>query len=482
MKTLPLEGRTAAEISASLERLRRADLQRRSGKSFGYAYEAGAEAVQVVHDAHATFLPLNGLDPTLFPSLAALENDLVAMFASHLGGGEQTVGTFTSGGTESIILAVKAARDHCRATRPQVERPQLVLAQTAHAAFHKAAHYLDLQTVVVPVDATTFCLDVEAARQAICDDTVLLVGSAPSYAHGVIDPIVELGELALDKGLLLHVDACIGGVLLPFFARLDTDLPRFDLSVPGVTSMSVDLHKYGYAAKGASLVLYNDPALRRQQFFACAEWTGYSAVNTALQGSKSGGPLAAAWAVAQFLGQQGFEALTGKIKEAMDVLLAGIEGTQGLRVLGQPKMSLLAFAAEDIDIFALADELKARGYHIQAQLSYGASPANLHLTVTPINVQAATGFVADLRELVETLRTRGPDAELQGVRQMLAGLDFDGVDGESLWQMMTMAGIGEGGLPERMAVINTALDALPPRVREMILLEYFDRLFRPAQK
>ncbi|MBI4702216.1 MAG: aspartate aminotransferase family protein [Deltaproteobacteria bacterium] len=277
-----------------LESYRCGDLDWRSGRAFGYVYDAGQRAAQVAKQAYVEFLAENALDPTTFPSVARLENEVVAMVACHLEAGPDVVGNFTSGGTESIMLAVKAARDCLRARRPEIREPEMVLPVTAHAAFHKAGHYLDVKPIVVRVDETSFAADVAAVRQAITPNTIMLVGSAPSYAHGVVDPIAELGALARERELWLHVDACIGGFLLLYFRRLGASVPDFDLRVPGVSSLSVDLHKYAYAAKGASVILYASRELRRHQIFSCARWTGYSVVNTTVQSTKSAGPIAGA--------------------------------------------------------------------------------------------------------------------------------------------------------------------------------------------
>ncbi|MBW1887159.1 MAG: aspartate aminotransferase family protein, partial [Deltaproteobacteria bacterium] len=262
---IPQKGIPREEIFQKLEELRSNDLDWRSGRAFGYVFDAGAEAMEVGKQAYSMFLTENALDFTVFPSLLQLENELVSMASIHVGGDEDVVGNFTSGGTESIILAVKTARDYFRAKRPDISEPEMILPTTAHAAFHKAAHYLDLKVVQVMVDPKTFKAEVELVRQAITPNTILLVGSAPSYAHGVVDPIRELGQLALEHDLLLHTDACMGGFLLPYFRRLGSSVPDFDFSVPGVTSLSMDLHKYAYTPKGASLVLYRNKDLRRFQ-------------------------------------------------------------------------------------------------------------------------------------------------------------------------------------------------------------------------
>jgi glutamate/tyrosine decarboxylase-like PLP-dependent enzyme len=356
----------------------------------------------------------------------------------------------------------------------------MILPTTAHAAFHKAAHYLGFEVVLVDVDPTTFRADVEATRAAITPNTVLLVGSAPSYAHGVIDPIEGLGALAKERGLLLHVDACVGGWLLPFFRRLGESVPAFDLSVPGVTSLSVDLHKYGFAPKGASLVLYNDPTLRQHQYFACTEWTGYAVINAAVQSSKSAGPLAAAWAVLHHLGDEGFLKLSRQIVDGTQALVAGIEATPGLRVLGQPDMCMVAAAAEgdDLSVFHVVDEMLARGFYVQPQPSFRGSPASVHISINPKNSDSVAPLLEALRESVEAAR-KLPSGQLAGMVQgVLAGLGPAEAQAK-LAELLPLAGINGAELPDRMAPVNEVLDALSPPLRAAVLKGFVAELFTP---
>lgn len=479
--TLPPTGLPREEVLARLADYRADDLPARGGRTFAYVYDPDRPEVDALaHEVYASFLDVNGLDPTVFPSLLRMENEVVAIAAARLGGGPDTVGSFTSGGTESILLAVKAARDHARATRPEVVQPQVVLPVTAHAAFHKACHYLGLEAVLVDVDPTTFRATVEGMRAAVTDRTVLLVASAASYAHGVVDPVEEIGRLALERGIPLHVDACIGGWLLPAFRELGVDVPPFDLSVPGVTSLSVDLHKYAYAPKGASVVLYADPALRLRQFYACADWTGYTMINATVQSTKSGGPLAAAWATLHAVGADGYRALAQQTLSAKDRLLAGIGSVPGLRVLGEPEMALVALAASDgVDVFTVCDEMAVRGWYVQAQLGYRGLPASIHLTLTASSEQHVDALLADLRECVDTARTAvtGLDpALLEAVR----ALDPDELPDDVLGTLLPMAGLEPGaGLPERMAGINALLEAMSPRLRERLLVAFLGLLFTP---
>jgi sphinganine-1-phosphate aldolase len=293
---IPAQGLSQEAVMAALETYGEKDLPWREGGTFAYVYEGGRDVEAVVKQAYTRYLTENALDPTVYPSLLRFENEIVSMAINHLRGDEQCVGNFTSGGTESCMLAVKAARDYARSERGIAE-PEIIMPVTAHACFQKAAHYFDMKMHLVPVDPETWKVRPEDMAAAINENTILLVGSACQYAHGVIDPIVALGALALEHDLLLHVDGCIGGFVLPYFRRLGADIPDFDLSVPGVTSMSMDFHKYGYAAKGASVVLYRSKELRRHQIFTAATWTGYSVINPTMLSTKSGGPMAACWAV-----------------------------------------------------------------------------------------------------------------------------------------------------------------------------------------
>ncbi|MEJ8661573.1 pyridoxal phosphate-dependent decarboxylase family protein [Streptomyces sp. MS1.AVA.4] len=479
------QGRTAQDVLAELRTLRAQDAPTRGGRTFAYVYDAGLDGLDALAAAAYTeYASVNGLDMTVFPSVARLENDLVAAAVALLGApGAQ--GTFTSGGTESILLAVKTARDHARTVRG-VTAPQLVLPSTAHAAFHKAAAYLGLETVVVPVDAGTFRADAAAMAAALTERTVLVVASAPSYAHGVVDPVAEIAGAAASRGVLCHVDACIGGWFLPYLRRAGHEVPAFDLSVPGVTSLSVDLHKYGYADKGASVVLYRDAGLRRHQYFAHAGWPGYPVVNPTVQGTKPAGLLAQAWAVQQRIGEDGYTALARSVAEAADRLLAGLSGIDGVRVLGEPRASLVSFTLLDADgapdlslLLHLADEMRERGWYLQPQLSFEGLPPNLHLTLTPATHGRVDALLADLAAALKAARALEPVAVDPGLAHLAAGLDPDTLGPEEVEAVMAFAGLtGDGGLPRRMAPVLVLLDALPGRLKERLLTEFVGSVFQ----
>jgi sphinganine-1-phosphate aldolase len=475
---IPPHGMSREKVVQTLESHRAGDMPWRDGRIWAYIYDPGREAEEVIKQAYSMYLTENGLDPTVFPSTLRLENEVVAMAAAHLQGDENVVGNFTSGGTESIILAVKTARDYARAERPHIGTPEMVLPETAHAAFQKAAHYLCVKPVLVPVDPQTFRADVDAMKRAITPNTVLLVGSAISYAHGVVDPIREIGQLALQHELLLHVDGCMGGFLLPYFRRLGAPVPDFEFNVPGVTSISMDLHKYAFAAKGASTILYRNAALRRHQFYACSNWTGYTVINPTVQSTKSAGPVAAAWAILNFMGDDGYLHIARQVLAATQRIAAGIETIDGLRLLGRPDMNLVAFTSDSVSVFHIIDEMKERGWYIQPQLAFGASKENIHLSINPASVKWVDAMLADLRECVQ--KARGlPAGELaKVVKDMFATLDADSLGSETFDQMLGMAGVENTALPKRMAEINEVLNALPVKLRERLLTEFLNKLMR----
>ncbi len=476
---IPTHGAPKSDVLARVEAARANDWPWRDGKLFAYVFEAGPEVEEVGKAAYMAYLTENGLDPTTFPSLLRFENDLVDMARHHLGGDERVVGNFTSGGTESILLAVKTARDWFRAKRPGV-RPRIVVPVTAHAAFHKAGHYLDVEVTMSAVDPVTFKADPASTRALTDDRTALVVASACSYAHGVVDPVREIAALAAERGILCHVDGCMGGFLLPYLRRLGAAVPDFDFSVPGVTSMSMDFHKYALCPKGASVVLYREESLRQHQIFACSEWTGYTMINATVQSSKSGGPLAAAWAVLQHLGDEGYERIAKSLLEARDTLVAAIDATDGVSHVGRPEMTMVAFRAEGFSTFELADELKARGFGVQPQLASGPSPENIHMTINPGNTRWIGDFVRELPKAIEAVRAAGggplPPKELAAL--LAAQVESDPTGAGLAHVVQSVVGSG-GQTPSRMAEVNALLNELPPAVQKKLLIAFVGQMFTP---
>jgi glutamate/tyrosine decarboxylase-like PLP-dependent enzyme len=301
-------------------------------------------------------------------------------------------------------MAVKAARTRGRARG--ISAPEMVLPTTAHAAFEKGAEYFGVKSVRVPVGAD-FRADAAAMAAAMTPDTMLVVASAPAYPQGGVDPVADIAALAAARDINCHVDACMGGVALPMLERLGYPIPPFDFRVPGVTSMSVDLHKYGYTAKGASVIVHRTKELRKHQTFATDNWLGGMYASSGVLGTKSGGPIAAAWAVMRFLGEDGYLRLTRAAREATEALLAGLRALPGVRVLGEPQATLVAFAFDDVDAFAVGHALAARGWVVDQQ----KPPPSLHCTVNAVHAPVIPELLADLRQILEQLRGSGARAD-----------------------------------------------------------------------
>lgn len=477
---IPAQGLSQEALFEKMESYRENDVTWRDGRTWAYVYDAGPEVESVIKKAYMSFLSENALDPTVFPSLLRFENEVIAMAADHLNGDENVVGNFTSGGTESIILTVKTARDYYRKHKPEITQPEMILPVTAHAAFHKAAHYLDVKPVLVPINPEDYRADPEKMREAINENTILLVGSAISYAHGVVDPIEEIGKIALEHDLLFHVDACMGGFLLPYFRRLGGDVPPFGFEVPGVTSMSMDLHKYGFAAKGASVILHKNKDIRKHQIYACANWTGYTIINPTVQSTKSGGPLAGAWAVLNFIGDEGYMKLAKQMYDATQKIVEGIEAIDGLDLLVRPDMNLVAFTSDVADIFHVADEMNAKGWYVQPQLGYEDCPPNIHLSINPKSAQWVDDLLADLKVSLEAAKQLKQSEIVESLKDMLGSVDTATIDDSMYTQMMAMAGIEGANLPDRMAEINQLLNTLPPDFKEKMLVNFLNDLFTPA--
>jgi len=469
----PEHGLERSRILAQLDAMRAND-PALDGRAFAFIYDAGEDARALAREAFAACMGINGLDPTVYPSARHLENAVVGFCRDVLRAPAEACGTATAGGTESVMLAVKAARDHARKTRPQVKAPKMLLPETGHACFHKAAHYLGVEVVRVDVDAKTLRADVADARAKMTGDVILVVGSAPSYAHGVIDPIPELAALAHEHGVLMHVDACVGGWVLPFLRDSGVDVAPFDFTVPGVTSLSLDLHKYGYAPKGISVLLHRTREVRAAQYYACAEWSGYAIVNTTSLGSKSVAAMGAALAVMLHLGKRGYRERAKRMWDATTRMVKLVEETPGIHMVAGPDMNLLAFTTDEGDVFELADRLTAKGWLVQPTYAFGRSPAHIHLTIDPNNAEHVGALSADVETSLQDLPPRtDPPAQ---VLALLAGAAKGGAALDS-GMLMQALGIQDGRLPERAATIHRLIDAAPPAMREQLLVLFMGELF-----
>jgi glutamate/tyrosine decarboxylase-like PLP-dependent enzyme len=402
LKKLPEKGLSREQVMSSLNEFRKNDADWRGAKTWSLVYFAGEDILEVAKSAYLAFFSENGLNPLAFQSLKRFENEAVSMAAEMLGGGPEAAGTLSSGGTESILLAVKTARDWARAKKPGVKQPEMILPLSAHPSFEKAGHYFNVKSVHIPLDSE-FRADVEAARKAITGNTILMVGSAACYPYGVVDPIEKLAAIAQEHGILFHTDACLGGFVLPFLKKLGYPIPAFDLSVPGVTSISADIHKYGYAAKGASTVIYKNHELRKFQFYVYADWPGGVYPSPSMTGTRPGGAIAAAWAVMNYLGESGYLRLAGKAMQVAQKLIDGINAIPGLKVMGKPDMCVMAFTSEKLNVYELGDMMEAKGW----QLDRLQMPPALHMIITPNHEKIIEPFLADLRDCAKKLESKG---------------------------------------------------------------------------
>jgi len=415
---IPEVGLDREAIIQEMEALKALEEPRwKEGFVSGAVYHGDDAHIAFQNQVYAINSQSNPLHLDLWPSTTKFEAEVVAMTANLLGADktdDEIVGTLSSGGTESILLAMKTYRDWARETKGITE-PEMVVPSTAHAAFDKAAQYFGIKIIRVPVD-DEFRADVAATREAITENTIVLVGSAPSFPHGIIDPIEELSELAREAGIGFHTDACLGGFLLPWAEKLGYDIPPFDFRLPGVTSISADTHKYGYAAKGTSVILYRGRELRHYQYYVTTDWSGGLYLTPTFAGSRPGGLSAACWAALVSIGERGYLEATRRILETASVIRRGIEEIPDLYVLGDP-LWVIAFASETLDIYAVNDRLSAKGWGLNPL----QHPPALHICVTLRHTQpgVAERFVEDLREAVEYVRAH---PEVQGQMTPIYGM------------------------------------------------------------
>lgn len=396
MTTIPATGRARADLMADLTSRKSGDRDWRHGRLAVYFYWLDEELERVQQDAYLAFWTENNLGQRAYPSLKSIEDEVIGMALSLLGGGERAGGTFTSGGSESIFLAMMAARNKAR-----VARPNIVLPNSAHLTFDRAAEALGIEVRRVPI-GPDLRADVDAMAARMDDSTIALVGSAPNYPFGTFDPIEALGALAAARGVWMHVDACVGGFLAPYVRRLGHPVPPFELSVPGVTSLSADIHKHGMAPKGASLLLMADAADREWHKFESRAWQRgpYAAYTT--QGTRPGGAVAAAWAAMNFLGDDGYLRCARLIMEAKAIMTAGIGAIPGLAILEPSDLCIVVWRAVDpaLDIGKVAAALDAEGWLVGRQ----QEPDGIHLHLNPIHREVAADYVTAVAHAVEAAR------------------------------------------------------------------------------
>jgi tyrosine decarboxylase MnfA len=394
---LPENGIPEINLLEEMEEIRKDDINWRDGKVWSLVYHATDDHTEMLKKAYTMFFSKNALSPIAFPSLKKFEIEVISMAVDLFNGDKRCCGSMTSGGTESILMAVKTYRDWAKEKFPRITHPEMILPSSAHPAFDKGADYFNVKSIRIPVDKRTYRADVKAMENAITESTIFLVGSACDFPRGVVDPISELGTIAKDRDVGLHVDACLGGFMLPFVKKLGYIIPDFDFSVPGVTSISADLHKYGYAAKGASTILYRKERIWKHQFSVYTDWSGGIYISPSMRGTRPGGAIAAAWAAMKHLGMDGYLNLAKIVMNASRKLIEAINKIPELYIIGDPIMSVFSFTSDKIDVYYLGDLLDKKGWHLD-RIQF---PNALHMMVNPHHSEIADTFLKDLRETVK---------------------------------------------------------------------------------
>jgi len=390
MTALPKEGIAWPELKAQLQEAGKADVDWRGGRVPMFIHYAGDDVLEVAKQAYLMYFSENGLGLRAFGSLQRFESEVVAMGLGLLHGGPLASGAMTTGGTESIFLAVKAARDQALKRNPSIGKPQIVMAHSAHPAFNKAAHFMGMEALRTPLRAD-YTADPQAIAEAITPDTVMVVGSVPAFPHGVVDPIPEIAAAAQARNVWMHVDACVGGYFAPFARQLGVQLPDWDFAVPGVVSISADLHKYGYTAKGASTLFFRDADSFAGMGWYFDQWPRGQYFTNTLVGTRAGGAIAAAWAVMRYLGEDGYRKIAQRILDTRARLQAGVAGL-GLHAFGDPKLSILAYGSPEHDIAAVGAGLSRKGWVV----GYVTQPEGLHHMLNLTHEPVVDTYLGDL--------------------------------------------------------------------------------------
>ncbi len=444
---IPASGRPHDELLEEMAAYQQGDIDWKGGKTWSLLYPVSDEHEHLLERSQALFMNSNGLNPMAFKSLKRLESEVVQMTASMLNGPSDAVGTMTSGGTESILLAVKSARDRARRLKPWIRNPEMVVPRTIHVAFDKAAHYFDVKPRYVTTNDDGR-VDVPSLKKAIGRNTVLIAASAPQYPHGVVDPIPEIGAIAKKKKIPFHGDACFGGFMLPWLEKLGVQIPDWDFRVPGVTSISADVHKYGYAAKGASILVYRSIGYLKFQFFISTDWPGGIYASPTIAGTRPGGPIAAAWAAMQAMGEEGYLALASKALDVTRELRAGVEAIDGLTSVAELQSTVVTWRSDDaeVDVYAVADQLAERGWAVDRQ----QHPACVHCSVNAFNAASVKPYLTDLAAAVEHVRAH-PELKTQGeaaMYGMMAKVPISGLVQHSVREVMAGMYAPDGQAPD----------------------------------
>lgn len=403
---LPLTGHPWPELREAMTAMRDHDLDWKHGRHGAYVWYASDELEDVLREAFGMFLVENGLGMRAFPSIARMENETLSMVRGLLHGDDETAGIFTSGGTESIFLAVLAMREWARHEWPGIARPVVVAPHSAHPALNKAAHLLGMEVRRVPV-GPDFRADPRAIAAAITDDTIGMYASAPTYSLGMVDPIDALGAVAQERGLWLHVDACVGGILAPFVRECGYPVPQFDFLVPGVTSISADLHKSGFAAKPASTVSFRTRAYREFARYTFDDWPSGVYSSLTFTGTRPGGAIAASWAALNFLGRAGYRDIAAASMRAKEKTIAGVTAIEGVKVHGEPPLYAFSWAASGVDMGAVAAAMARRDF----MCGQTTSPPGIHFMATPVHEAAADDYARAAAESIAEARGAGAETK-----------------------------------------------------------------------
>jgi len=470
---IPKKGMDKKAVLDIMKSYSKDDANYRDAKTWSLVYYIGEEHTQFLKEAYGLYFSENGLNPMAFQSLKRFESEVIRMTASMLNGDKDVVGSMTSGGTESCLLPVATYRDLARSKRRLwITKPEMIAPESIHPAWKKAAHYFDVKIIHAPLDKN-YRVDVGAVKRLINKNTIMLLGSAPSYPHGVIDPIEELGAIALENNIPLHVDSCLGGFILPFVEKLGYDIPAFDFRVPGVTSISADVHKYGYSAKGASTVLYRNMDYMRHQIYVYTDWSGGIYASAGMLGTRPGGAIAAAWASMKALGEDGYLEKTKIVMETTKKIMDGIRSIPELEIVGNPDMSVFAYKSrsKNLNIYAVGDQMEEKGWNIDRL----QKPKALHAMVTPLHEKVIDEYISDLKKSVEYVRGK-PGLASKGnaaMYGMIANVPLRGMIKKEVLKMMEdmygpegkMPGLASGGPGEEkeplfMKVASRALNAI----------------------
>ena len=411
---IPKNGPGYKEILEKMDTIKGEDLDWYHGRTFSLVYHLSDDHHHFLQNSYGKFISENFLNPMAFKSLKKMESEVVRMTANMLNGDDRVAGTMTSGGTESILMAIKSYRERAKKYKPWIIKPEIVVPETIHVAFEKACHYFGVKMVTIPVD-NDFRADLKMLKKKVNRNTIMIGASAPQYVQGVVDPIEEMGQFALKKKIPLHIDACIGGFMLPWLEKLGQNIPLWDFRVPGVTSISADVHKYGYASKGASVVVYRDMSYLKHQFFVSTNWPGGIYASPNMPGTRPGGAIAAAWGVMKALGENGYMDIARETWQARQRFVEGILSIPELEIMGEPHMTLLSFRSRNkkVDIYAIADQMDKLGWSLDRH----QRPPALHATITSNHAAYLDKFFEDLKQSVEFVKAN-PELGSEGKAAM----------------------------------------------------------------